>query len=106
MCARSGGLISMPLTHTARITSTRVGKEPLDLFQFLDLESKRLRLELNYEDSLVGRVSIDSDANMQAALAAFVEENNLAFRTRFIEECIVPAVEVQCSKIQALPQNK
>ena len=41
-------------------------------------------VELSYEDSLVETVSVDSDADMQAALTAFVEESNLAFRTLYV----------------------
>ena len=40
----------------------RVEEEVLALFPAL--QSKGLQLELSYEDSLVGRISIDGDADM------------------------------------------
>ena len=59
-----------------------------------------MRLEVTYKDSLVGIVLIDSDADVQAVLTAFTEESNLRYRTLFVEECVKPEVEVQCSKMQ------
>ncbi len=83
----------------------RVEQELLALYP--PLKSKGLRLEISYEDSLVGRVSIDGDADMQAALTAFIEESNVTFRTLFVEECVRPDVEAQCSKLQdTLPPKK
>ena len=82
----------------AAYSRDRVEQELLALF--LPLKAKGLRLELSYEDSLVETVSIDSVADMQAALTAFVEESNLAFRTLYVRECMKPDVEVRCSKMQ------
>ena len=76
----------------------RVEQELLELFP--TLKSKGSRLEISYEDSLVGIVSIDSDADVQAALTAFAEESKLTYRTLSVEECVKPEVEVQCSKMQ------
>ena len=76
----------------------RVEQEILVLFP--TLKSKGLRLEIKYEDSLVGIVSIDSDADVQAALTAFAKESDLTYRTLFVEECMKPEVEIQCSKMQ------
>ena len=76
---------------------------------FTTLKSKGLRLEVTYKDSLVGIVSIDSDADVQAALTAFTEESNLTYRTLFVEECVKLEVEVQCSKMQeekSLPKKR
>ena len=62
------------------------------------IKSKGLRLELSYEDSLVGKVTIDGDVDMKSALTAFSEEEDLSFRTIFVAECMKPDVEAQCSR--------
>ena len=59
-------------SETDAYSRDRVEQELLALFP--PLKAKGLRLELSYE------VSIDGDADMQAVLTAFVE-NNLVFRT-------------------------
>ena len=79
---------------------SRDGVEQELLALFPTLKSKGLRIEISYEDSLVGIVLIDSNADLQAALTAFAEESNLTYRTLFVEECVKPEVEVQCSKMQ------
>ena len=66
-------------SETDAYSRDHVEQELLALFP--PLKAKGLRLELSYEDSLVEPVSIDGDADMQAVLTAFVEENNLVFRT-------------------------
>ena len=70
----------------------RVEEEVLVLFPAL--QSKGLRLELSYEDSHVGRISIDGVADVHTALATLVEENYLSFRMLFVEECVKPEGEV------------
>ncbi len=50
-----------------------------DLALFPPLQSKCLQLELSYQDSLVVRVTIEGDADMQAA---FAEESILTFIVR------------------------
>ena len=54
----------------------RVGHELVKLFPLI--KSKGLRLELSYEDSLVGKVTIDGDVDMKSALTAFSEEEDLS----------------------------
>ena len=83
---------------TPEYSRDHVEQELLALFP--TLKSKGLRLEIRYEDSLVGIVSIDSDADVQAALTAFAKESDLTYRTLFVEECMKPEVEIQCSKMQ------
>lgn len=79
-------------------------KELAELFPLI--ESKGLRLELSYEDSLVGKITIDGDRDMQDALKAFSEEENLAFRTLSVQECIRPDIEFQREKECAPPAKK
>ena len=84
-----------------------VESELADLFPHL--RSRGYRLELSYEDSLVGRVKMDSDSDVKEALLAFSEEESLSFRTIFITECLTPEAEVKCSKeadIMPLPKKK
>ena len=45
------------------------------------LKEKGLRLNIYYRDSFVGRVKLDGDADVHAALTAFSEESDLNFRT-------------------------
>ena len=85
-------------------TRDQVEKELTELFPVI--KSKRLRLELTYEDSFVGKVKIDSDKDLQTALKAFAEEENVCFRTLVVSECIVPEIEVDCSRIKAPPPKK
>ena len=54
----------------------RVEQELVELFPLI--KSKGLRLELSYEDSLVGKVTIDGDVDMKSALTAFSEEEDLS----------------------------
>ena len=82
----------------AEYSRDRVEQELVALFP--TLKSKGSRLEISYKHSLVGIVSIDSDADVQAALTAFAEESKLTYWTLSVEECVKPEVEVQCSKIQ------
>ena len=51
----------------------RVEHELVELFPL-----KGLRLELSYEDALVGKVTIDGDVDMKSALTAFSEEEELS----------------------------
>ena len=74
----------------------RVEHDLVELFPLI--KSKGLRLELSYEDSLVGKVTIDGDVDMKSALTAFSEEEDLSFRTIFVAECMKPDVEAQCSR--------
>ena len=60
----------------------RVETELTELFP--SIEAKGFRLELSYEDSLVGKITIDGDRDMQAALKAFSEEESLEFRVLYI----------------------
>lgn len=71
----------------------QVEQELLRLFPLL--KYRGLRLELSYEDSQIGKVTIDGDADMKAALIAFSEEENLSFRTLIVAECIKPDIEAQ-----------
>ena len=50
------------------VANARVEQELVEL-----IKSKGLRLELSYEDSLVGKVTIDGDVDMKSALIAFSE---------------------------------
>lgn len=74
----------------------RVETELIELFP--SIEAKGFRLELSYEDSLVGKITIDGDRDMQAALKAFSEEESLEFRTLVVTECIKPEIEIQKEK--------
>ena len=58
------------------VANARVEQELVELFPLI--KSKGLRLELSYEDSLVGKVTIDGDVDMKSALAAFSEEEDLS----------------------------
>ena len=49
-----------------------VERELLELFP--KVKSCGLRLDLTYEDELVGDVNIESDADLRTALRAFLEE--------------------------------
>ena len=51
------------------------------LLLFPSLREKGLRLNIYYRDSFVGRVKLDGDADVHAALTAFSEESDLNFRT-------------------------
>ena len=51
------------------------------LLLFPSLKEKGLRLNIYYRDSFVGRVKLDGDADVHAALTAFSEESDLNFRT-------------------------
>lgn len=62
---------------------------------FPSIKAKGFRLELSYEDSLVGKITIDGDRDMQDALKAFLEEESLEFRTLVVTECIKPEIEIQ-----------
>ena len=79
-----------------------VERELTELFPLI--KSKSFRLELSYEDSLVGKITIDGDRDMQAALKAFSEEESLAFRTLTVKECIKP--EIEFKKEHAPPAKK
>ena len=48
-------------------TRDHVEKELTELFPVI--KSKRLRLEINYEDFLVGKVTIDGDQDLQTVFA-------------------------------------
>ena len=58
------------------VAKARVEQELVELFPLI--KSKGLRLELSYEDSLVGKVTIDGDVDMKSALTAFSEEEDLS----------------------------
>ena len=51
----------------------RVEQELVEL-----IKSKGLRLELSYEDSFIGKVTIDGDVDMKSELTAFSEEEDLS----------------------------
>ena len=53
-----------------------VGHELVELFPLI--KCKGLRLELSYEDCVVGKVTIDGDVTMKSALTAFSEEEDLS----------------------------
>ena len=91
------------MTRQLSLTRDQVEKELTELFPVI--KSKR-RLELTYEDSFVGKVKIDSDKDLQTALKAFAEEENVCFRTLVVSECIIPEIEVDCSRIKAPPPKK
>ena len=55
--------------------------EQADMFP--QLKSKGYRLELSYEDSLVGKTTMDSDSDVKET---FSEEHSLSFRTIFITD--------------------
>ena len=57
-------------------TSTDVERAVLELY--LDLRMKGLRLKMWYHDSLVGKVWIKGDADMQAVLTSFIEATEQA----------------------------
>ena len=80
-------------------TRDQVEEELTELFPVI--KSKHLRFEMCYEDSFVGKVKIDSDKDVQTALKAFAEEENVTFRTLFVTECIKPESEVEYSRIEA-----
>ena len=71
---------------------------------FPQLKSKGYRLELYYEDSLVGKITRNSD--VKEALLAFSEEYFLSFRTIFVTECLKPEADAQCSKDQDMLPSK
>ena len=56
-----------------------VERELLELFP--KVKSCGLRLDLTYEDKLVGDVSIESDTDLRTALRAFSEEEELKYKT-------------------------
>ena len=45
-------------------------------------------------------------ADIHTALAAFVEESNLSFRTLFVEECVKPEGEMLYSAEKGPPRKK
>lgn len=51
------------------------------LLLFPSLKEKGLRLNIYYHDSFVGKVKLDGDADVHAALTAFSEESDLNFRS-------------------------
>ena len=67
-----------------------VERELLELFP--KVKSSGLRLDLTYEDELVGDVNIESDADLRTALRAFLEEEELMYRTIYVKDCLKPAV--------------
>ena len=67
----------------------RVERELLGLFPAL--KASGLRLELAYDDEMVGRVNIESDADIKAALTTFTEEEDIEFKTVYVTECVKPA---------------
>ena len=61
------------------------------LLLFPSLKEKGLRLNIYYHDSFVGRVKLDGDADVHAALTAFSEESDLNFRTFHVYDvCLEP----------------
>ena len=82
----------------------RFDAENLDMYSRKYLETelsdmfpqlKGCRLELSYEDSLVGRVTMESNSDVKEALLEFLEESSLSFRTIFITECLKPTAEAR-----------
>ena len=79
--------------------------ELLELFP--KVKSFGLRLDLTYEDELVGDVDIESDADLRTALRAFSEEHELMYKTIYVKDCMKPAVAVvteQCKGSKNTPQ--
>ena len=58
---------------------------------FPKVKSCGLRLDLTYEDKLVGDVNIEIDADLRTALRAFLEEE-LMYKTICVKDCLKPAV--------------
>ena len=67
--------------NTEEIREYTLSQVELELLMlFPTLQAKGLRLDVYYHDSFVGRMKIDGDADLQAALTTFTEENDLNFR--------------------------
>ena len=82
-----------------------IERELLELFP--KVKSSGLRLDLTYEDELVGDVNIESDADMKTALMTFVEEAELKYRTIYVSDCEKPAAAVcEVPQKQTLPPKK
>ena len=78
-------------------TRTDVERAVLELYP--DLKAKGLRLKMWYHDSLAGKVRIEGDADMQAALASFIEatdqaedEVDVKYVTLHAEDCLDPDI--------------
>ena len=78
---------------------TRANVERAVLELYPDLKAKGLRLKMWYHDSLAGKVRIEGDADMQAALASFIEatdqaedEVDVKYVTLHAEDCIDPDI--------------
>ena len=78
---------------------TRVDVERALLELYPDLKSKGLRLSMWYHDSLAGKVRIEGDADMQAALTSFIEvaeraedEVDVKYLTLHADDCIDPDI--------------
>ena len=78
-------------------TKSDVERAVLELYP--DLKAKGLRLKMWYHDSLAGKVRIEGDADVQAALASFIEateqaedEMDVKYVTLHAEDCIDPDI--------------
>ena len=61
------------------------------LMLFPALQEKGLGLDVYYYDSFVGRVKVDGDADLHAALTTFMEESDLNFRAFHVyDKCPEP----------------
>ena len=79
--------------------------ELLELFP--KVKSCGLRLDLTYEDELVGDVNIESDADSRTVLRAFSKEEELKYKTNYVKDCLKPAVAMvneQCKVSKNTPQ--
>ena len=56
------------MKEASKLTVANVSVEQELVELFLLIKSKGLRLELSYEDSLVGKVRIDGDVDMKSAV--------------------------------------
>ena len=68
----------------------------VDLFP--EICAKKLRLDLSYEDDLVGEIPIESDGDLELAFQSFVEkemchDRDLKYRTLHVRECIIPTLK-------------
>ena len=108
VCLVQGGEISARKVWRFDIDSycvERIERELLELFP--KVKSSGLRLDLTYEDELVGDVNIESDADLKTALMTFVEEAELKYRTIYMSDCVKPAAAVcEVPQKQNLPPKK
>ena len=89
------------LSGTATIICWSIGAPHISghIYVPLPVEGKGLRLKMWYHDSLAGKVRIEGDADMQAALTSFIEateqaedEVDVKYVTLHAEDCIDPDI--------------